>query len=239
MHRRALAFALAASIAPVLAAASPAWGHALITDPPHRAIETDGAQAGDADIKDQDCEGTPSATPVELVAGATFVVKWKETIEHPGHYKILFSKTPTDPASFTILVDNIPDVEGALPAGGRSYEMAITVPNDPCEGCVLQLQQFMSESNTSYYSCGDVRIVAAAADGGADDAGADSDGGTGGMDGGVGGNADAGGTPATDDTGAPGLCSVGGRSASSPASGTMFALFVAASLLARRRFRSR
>lgn len=109
--------------------------------------------------------------------GSRITVTWKETIGHPGHYRISFDPNGqslfTDPSSFTdvapragVLVDNIADKGGT-----QTYTQEITFPNIECNNCTLQVIQVMTDKppygdgNDNYYQCAD--IVLARADGGA------------------------------------------------------------------------
>jgi MYXO-CTERM domain-containing protein len=193
--------------------------------------------------------------PNVLLPGATITVTWDETVNHPGWYRISFqsngeifelpppsdgpagngnpSNYPTedltgqiDPGTGSlILVDRILDV-----AGQSTYSQQITLPNEPCDNCTLQIIQMMTDKapyaidggaddNDMYYQCSDLTLSASAPDaapglpdaGGGNPAGSDAD---------VGGNGG----------GATGGCSTGGGS-----SGVLFALGLGALLVRRRR----
>jgi hypothetical protein len=92
-----------------------------------------------------------------------------------------------------------------------NWQMPVTLPSTPCEGCALQLIQCMTPPGedpataacSNYYSCANITLVAADGDAGpgGPDAGAGGpDGGAGGPDGGGGGQND---DPSSE---APGLC---------------------------------
>ena len=110
--------------------------------------------------------------------GATVLVRWRETIDHPGHYRIAFDEDGDDsfpiPAGYddtsggpTVLVDGIPDRSGA-----GEYTQEITLPNVTCDNCTLQLIQMMTDKapygdgNDIYFQCADLELSEDAPDGG-------------------------------------------------------------------------
>lgn len=187
------ALLVAGLLAPSVAAA-----HAVLTYPPPR----DGTV-----IKDAPCGGlntTRGTNITTLSPGATITIQFKETIDHPGHYRISFDNDgqdfmiPADATSSTegmlnVVKDLIPDIQGALPVGGRPYTVDITLPNVECNNCTLQMFQMMTDappyttdaaSDDIYYSCADITLAANAPDAGTpvnggDDAGVDPGGGSG------------------------------------------------------------
>lgn len=124
------------------------------------------------------------ANVTTLAPGATITVSWKETIDHPGHFRISFDNdgqdfvvppnaTATTEGMENVMVDLIADVQGGgLPAGGRPYTQDITLPDIECENCTLQIIQLMTDkppytlptdaggSNDIYYQCADIRLAA-------------------------------------------------------------------------------
>jgi MYXO-CTERM domain-containing protein len=104
-----------------------------------------------------------------LAPGATIVVKWKETINHPGHYRISFDPTGqsfTIPPGFNdlsatknVLLDNIADNS---PNG--EYAQTVTLPNTECANCTLQVIQMMTDKppygdgNDIYFQCADITL---------------------------------------------------------------------------------
>ncbi|MEM7677413.1 MAG: SCE4755 family polysaccharide monooxygenase-like protein, partial [Myxococcota bacterium] len=117
--------------------------------------------------------------------GATITVRWSETIEHPGHFRIAFDADGQDDfrdpicltncenlsnptfefnSDETILVDNITD------ATNGTYSVPVTLPNIECSNCTLQLIQVMydkppyttdARSNDMYYQCADLILRSA------------------------------------------------------------------------------
>jgi MYXO-CTERM domain-containing protein len=138
------------------------------------------------------CGGPRSNNITVAKVGSLLRVTWEETIDHAGHYELLWSSA--NDANFTFLangagtmLNNITDTQGGtLP---HRYQAMVKLPDTPCDACTLQMKQFMSETNT-YFSCADIRLVPANADLGASvidpvdmgatSGGGDPDGGTGG-----------------------------------------------------------
>jgi MYXO-CTERM domain-containing protein len=141
-----------------------------------------------------------------LKGGDTLTVKWHETINHDGHYRIGLSANQADftvPSSLVIppaplpswdIADGIPDMS----VGNGTFSKAITIPNINCPHCVLQVVQIASLSNngsntggyyTNYYGCADLSITAATTTGtgGANGGAGGASGGSGGASGGTGG----------------------------------------------------
>ncbi|MBL4636882.1 MAG: lytic polysaccharide monooxygenase [Kofleriaceae bacterium] len=127
-------------------------------------------------------EGGTRGTPVTYKPGETITVRWDETVDHVGHYRLAFDMDgqddlplPVNPNdSFpSILVDQIPDR-----TGGGEYSQEITFPNMECDNCTLQLIQIMTTNvpyNSFYFQCVDIIL---ADDGSGEPTGADA--GTGG-----------------------------------------------------------
>lgn len=125
--------------------------------------------------------------------GETITVAWHETVPHESHYRISIDMDgqddfvdPTsatdivDPPVLPVLLDGIED-----PSGKKdTFSLQVTLPNQTCDHCTLQLIQYMYDDDTSYYICADLVIAG-------DPVGGDGDGDTA-----------AGGTPGGDgDTG--------------------------------------
>ena len=93
--------------------------------------------------------GRTTSTP--LLPGSTVEVRWAETINHPGHFRISFDDNGqdnfVDPDSYTdfytdpsVLLDNIPDV-----AGVTQHSATIVLPMIECDNCTLQLMQVRTD----------------------------------------------------------------------------------------------
>lgn len=149
-------------------ASSTVFAHIQLDFPPARISEQKTAPCGAAGSVRGD-----NVTTFE--AGETITIRWRETINHPGHYRISFDADGDDdfvePASFTdfytnesVLYDDIQDG----PAGEYTYE--ITLPNVACERCTLQVVQVMTDKapygdgNDLYYQCADIVLTQSAED---------------------------------------------------------------------------
>ncbi|HEY6530387.1 MAG TPA: SCE4755 family polysaccharide monooxygenase-like protein [Cellvibrionaceae bacterium] len=105
-------------------------------------------------IKTGPC-GAPRTTNrvTELIAGSKVQVKVESVIYHTGVFKIYFSAA--NDQNFTLLADNIKDY-----ADQRFQTYTLTLPNQPCDKCTLQLIQTMPDSgNSLYYSCADIKLT--------------------------------------------------------------------------------
>ena len=173
-----LRFALIVGL--VCAAGAPASGHTLMTNPVPR-NNNDGLKVGPCG------NVAPTGTPMELEAGATMTIAWLETVDHPGYYRIAFSRVGDTGYDDNVLLDQIPD--RLCDAPPCPYSAEVTLPDEECVDCSLQLIQYMGNGPpySLYYSCADIALTAAgpgndagpdAADAGPDqplaDAGADS-----------------------------------------------------------------
>jgi MYXO-CTERM domain-containing protein len=158
-------------IAAGLLTPSIAFAHASLVYPSPRTTELKTGPCGAAGS----VRGTNVTT---LTAGSTIKVKWTETIEHPGHYRISFDPDGQDfytPQSFVentegqlnVIDDLIPDIAGTAP---HAYELDITLPNMECTNCTLQMIQMMTDkapytlppnSDDIYYQCADITLTSA------------------------------------------------------------------------------
>lgn len=113
----------------------------------------------DVGLKTPNCGGIArTSTPKIFTPGQTITVQWEETINHPGQYEIYFSKNGL--TNFT-LMKTIVDTQDTAVVGTNyhQYNTQITLPNEPCNDCVLQLIQVMTENPANpsyYYSCADI-----------------------------------------------------------------------------------
>lgn len=152
----------ASLVALLVLAPATASAHIALIDPPPR---TDM-------LKQPNCGltgSTRSATPTVLAPGETITVRWDETINHTGHYRISFDPDGEDftiPLSYddttqdtNVLIDEIPDV-----AGQSAYSRDITLPDLECENCTLQVIQMMTDKppygdgNDIYFQCADLAL---------------------------------------------------------------------------------
>ena len=133
--------------------------------------------------------GTPTGAVTELQGGQMLRVVVQETIFHPGHFRIALARTrdelPGDPEvtmhdtengprSLSAVINENPQppvlVDGLWPHTERPaperWVTDVPIPNVDCEGCVIQIIQFMAEhpgvreGGFSYHHCADVNITA-------------------------------------------------------------------------------
>ncbi len=145
-----LHLALLALLVPALAA-----GHARLL--PGGPVNVRSTNPG---IKAGPCGGFGRVTPTVLQPGQQVVIRWEETIDHPGFYRIAWSPANDQGFDTNILATNLADVQGgALP---HQYQATVTIPTTPCPTCTIQLIQYMTETNPPqlYYSCADVQTTA-------------------------------------------------------------------------------
>lgn len=89
----------------------------------------------------------------DLIAGAKVQVKFESIIYHQGIFKIYFSAA--NDQNFVLLADNIKDHPNQQ---FQTYDL--TLPDQPCDKCTLQLIQTMPDAgNSLYYSCADIRLT--------------------------------------------------------------------------------
>lgn len=156
---RSLSFAV---VMVTLVESAPAFAHIALEWPPPR---TSDQKAGPCGVTGSARGQTYTAFP----PGAVITVRWRETIDHPGHFRISFDDDGdddfVDPASFedrdtapSVLVDGIAD------AFLGAYEQQVTLPDITCERCTLQVIQVMTDKppygdgNDLYYQCADLAL---------------------------------------------------------------------------------
>jgi hypothetical protein len=183
--------------------ALPAQAHFRLDEPADAlVVETGSGDPTGGDQKTPPCGvGTKKSNKVTKVApGGKIHIKIKETIQHGGHYRVALVqnrddlKDPVpettatncvsapiqDPPVAPILADGLFKHAQAdtIPA---FWETDITVPNQPCANCTLQIIEFMTPHAPQcfYHHCATVDVNASApADGGVvveEDAGSTTD----------------------------------------------------------------
>jgi len=166
------------TILALLLVSGTASAHVTLTSPPPRTLDNKAGPCGAA--------GSTRGSKVTTYApGATIMVEWDETVDHPGHYRIAFDNdgddvfvnpnNPDDHFAFTLM-------EPIADKAGGHYTQAITLPTAPCANCTLQLMQIMTTEvpyNSFYYQCADIAIAEGGDPGGG--GGATSDGPEGGC----------------------------------------------------------
>ena len=135
--------------------------------------------------------GTRSGTVTEVLGGSRLRIVVNETIYHPGHFRVALARRPNwlppDPVvttketerglrSDSARIEDEPEppiIADGLWVHDESYtgirETEIDIPNIDCEGCFLQVIQFMAEhpgvreGDFSYHHCAVLNITADAA----------------------------------------------------------------------------
>tara|TARA_R110000824_G_scaffold288508_3_gene476699 strand:- start:20157 stop:20756 length:600 start_codon:yes stop_codon:yes gene_type:complete len=132
--------------------------------------------------------GTRTGAVTEVTGGQMLRIAIEETIYHPGHYRIALSPRmnmlPADPAPLSMVDTDRGPRSGRFPIAENpqapvlvdglweNYERRtgpidteIRIPNIDCEGCVLQIVQFMAEhpghreGGFSYHHCSMLNIT--------------------------------------------------------------------------------
>lgn len=185
---------LAALGAGVVALAAPvaAPAHFILQQPKSWLVESplgDPQKAGPCGGTTAD-PGTPTGAVTALTGGELLHIKVKETVYHPGFYRVALSvldrsELPADPEDTTrpgprgpisvsgkvdpnpkppVLLDGLWEHHERKPA--QEWETDLRIPNINCEHCTIQVIQFMEEHgvNTdgrfSYHHCADLKITA-------------------------------------------------------------------------------
>lgn len=161
-----------ATVLLALGSAAPAHAHIHLTYPLSRTDD------GLGDQKAQHCGTEGSARNESRVTqfkpGATIAVRWDETINHTGHFRISFNP---DGDTFSIPPDAETTTEGTDPlvlrdliADGTNC-LEVTLPEAPCDNCTLQFIQLMYDkppyttdvdSDDIYFNCADIELTDAA-----------------------------------------------------------------------------
>jgi hypothetical protein len=132
--------------------------------------------------------GMPTGATTAVTGGQKLKIVVEETVFHPGHYRIALARKrnllPADPAvtmhdtergprsqSAAIAANPQPPLlaDGLWPHTEKptaKWETEITVPNITCDGCTLQVIEFMAEhpgvreGGFSYHHCAVLDITA-------------------------------------------------------------------------------
>ena len=174
---------VAAFAALVLSVSPSAHAHITLMNPPSWVTE---GNLGDPQ-KQGPCgdDGTatvmPTGTVTKYTAGDKVTVTWKETVGHPGHFRISLTKPGedrsvlVDPVVTTtngdgttgnsisaeiapngtgnVLLDNLyPRTD--VPANmpqAEAFSQEITLPSEPCDKCTLQVIQFMAQHPPGFF----------------------------------------------------------------------------------------
>lgn len=204
MARRVRSLTLSLALA-LMSLAGVASAHITLNEPTARHPAAS-LKDGPCGVGPGDVRATDPARITRYEPGETITVRWTETINHPSHFRIALvehDEQLVDPTGFDdtsggdhVLLDGIVDHDAP---SGEQYEQAVTLPNEPCRACTLQLIQVMQDKppwgdgNDIYYQCADLVIEA----------------GAGGASGGTGGAAGSGSGGATIGSGGTGAMSGG------------------------------
>ena len=157
----AMLLAAAPAAAHFILVAPDAWVEVNVLGDPQKA-----APCGTSDIT----KGTPTGKVTEMKGGDTLHIKIKETIYHPGYYRVALavldrSELPADPVAETregtrgpisvsgkidpapkapVLADGL-FMHRERPAKDTFWETDIKLPNINCDKCTVQVLQFMEE----------------------------------------------------------------------------------------------
>lgn len=224
-----------------------AHAHIALTDPPARHPAADLKQ-GPCGTGPGDSRTTDPSKITEYTAGETITIYFTESIQHPSHYRVMLSSTGdeafTDPTGYEDislsagdLIDGVMDDPAGV--GAEQHEIEVTLPNEACEECTIQLIQVMYDKEPwgpepnppqgadIYYQCADIVILPGEGGGsggassggstgtggelgvGGSDLGSGGSPGSGGVSGGTGGAPASGGAP----SGAGGVAATGGAPA--------------------------
>jgi len=116
-----------------------------------------------------------SANVTTFEAGATIHVVADEYVDHAGRMRVAFDPSGADLADFNdnVLMDVAdPSERGLSMATPHVWEFDVQLPDMTCEDCTLQVIQVMQGGTenpvmdpaplSTYYTCADIRLVAAA-----------------------------------------------------------------------------
>lgn len=189
MNRR-MAAALSAGLF-VLAAPSVAPAHFILQQPASWLVENalgDPQKAGPCGGTTAN-PGTPTGAVTALTGGEMLHIKVKETVYHPGFYRVALavldrSELPADPQDVTrpgprgpISVSGKIDPDPKPPVlldglwehrqrSSEAFETDVKIPNIDCDNCTLQVIQFMEEHGVNadgrftYHHCAALKITA-------------------------------------------------------------------------------
>jgi hypothetical protein len=169
-------FAVVAAVLFVPATPAPAAAHVCMDFPVSR-VGTECTARSPQKIGSCPVEGRLEHINV-FRPGETIIVRLRETINHPSHYRIAFNPEGDsfqDPVTIDdidnehphVMIDGIEDAEEAI------QEIEITFPRVECENCTLQLIQVMydkqgngfggrnggpNDNDDLYYSCADIAL---------------------------------------------------------------------------------
>lgn len=93
--------------------------------------------------------------------GATVKVRFTETIDHTGFYRVAFDEDGSDAADFDAEANELARIDDPSEPSGKEKTIDVVLPEVECESCTLQLIQDMGASGT-YFQCADLVLKAGA-----------------------------------------------------------------------------
>lgn len=105
-----------------------------------------------------DVQPLPASDAItEVQAGSKLMVRWHVTVPHPGHLRIALAEDPADfeeptfidPVECSYEIASVPTgahgnvLMDGIPASRTMQE--VTLPDEPCEKCTLQVIQVMKD----------------------------------------------------------------------------------------------
>lgn len=158
-----------------LLVSAPAEAHLRLEAPTPRHDET-ALKSGPCGLGAGDVRTTDPARVTTLPAGSSLTVRWVETVDHdPAHYRIMFGPAGqtdlVDPTGYddtvTVYPELLDGIADAAADGEHEYSAEVTLPNEPCDACVLQVIQVMHDKppwgpeggDDIYYQCADLRLT--------------------------------------------------------------------------------
>ena len=90
--------------------------------------------------------------------GATVTVRWSETIDHVGFFRVAFDVDGSD--DFEDPANELARTDDGINGAGLERTLEIVLPDTECDNCTVQLIQDMSGG--FYYQCADLVIKAGA-----------------------------------------------------------------------------
>jgi hypothetical protein len=133
-------------------AASPAAAHVLLDEPSRRYDDMKGAVCGKGGAGDARTSNFTRYAP-----GETITVRWTETINHVGSYRIAFDDDGADRGDFDANV--LATIEDPSNDSGDTFDTEVTLPDVECTNCTLQLIQVMGQTGNdgnTYFQCADL-----------------------------------------------------------------------------------
>lgn len=160
-------------LAPILAASALSWlaipsaqAHIDVNYPLHANSNQKTGPCGNGDFE--------QGTVTTLAPGSALAIQIKETVGHPGHFRVMFDPDTTNGLDFppqaacdellavdglTVLADGLIPASGPVgsscydfhlpsernPVSGTDYTLNVTLPDMECENCAIQVTQVMTD----------------------------------------------------------------------------------------------